>query len=364
MLRDQDPYPADRTPGPTHAPAARLLILSVAGLGDFVMGTPALRAIRRRFPDALVWLLALPEVKPLADRCPYLDAVRTFDLRKSRSALWWALRSGRTELWRLLRELRAMRFDSALNLYSSGTWLGGLRMAAFLRAVRAGRTVGRSSGGLGFAYDLTSRLEGHEVEAQLEVARLIGAEPCGDSPELWVTDADRAECADLLRRLGLGPGDPLACIHASSVRPEACWPLDRFAAVGERLGRAGARSVVIGTAADRARCAALADAIPGGVSTAGATTLPTLAALLERSRLLVTNDSGPMHMGAALGVPLVVPFGPASPARFGPRGTGPCQVFTGSGGGPSWWMDVSVEQVSRAALELFRSAASEGGLAP
>jgi ADP-heptose:LPS heptosyltransferase len=330
------------------------------------MGTPAIRAIRRRFPDALLWLLVLPEVKPLADRCPYLNAVRTFDLRMSRSALWWTLRSGRAALWRLLRELRGMRFDSALNLYFSGSRMGGLRMAAFLRAVRAGRTVGRHSGGMGFAYDLCSRLEGHEVEAQLDVARLIGADPCGDAPELWVTDADRADCSDLLRRMGLEPGDPLACLHASSVRPEACWPLDRFAAVGQRLARLGARSVVIGTARDQTRCAGLAGSIPGGVSAAGRTTLPILAALLERSRLLVTNDSGPMHMGAALGVPLVVPFGPASPARFGPRGKAPRRIFTGSGagGGSPWWAGVSAEEVSRAAVELFRSASFEDGLAP
>jgi len=255
-----------------------------------------------------------------------------------------------------------MRFDTALNLYFAGSWAGGLRMAGFLRDVRAGRTAGRPGRGLGFAYDLASHLEGHEVEAQLEVARLIGAEPCGDLPELWVTEADRSACAELAGRLGLGPGVPIACLHAGSARPEACWPLDRFAAVGRRLAQAGARAVVIGTAADRARCAELAGQVPGGVSAAGLTSLPLLAALLERSSLLVTNDSGPMHMGAALGVPLVVPFGPASPARFGPRGKAPSRIFTGSRGGLSWWEDVSAEEVARAAEELLRPA--PGGRTP
>jgi hypothetical protein len=73
-----------------------------------------------------------------------------------------------------------------------------------------------------------------------------------------------------------------------------------------------------------------------------------------------------MHMGAALGVPLVVPFGPASPARFGPRGKAPRRIFTGSGagGGSPWWAGVSAEEVTRAAVELFRSASFEDGLAP
>ena len=333
----------------------RVLVLSVAGLGDFVLGTPALRAIRHTFPEAHLWLLTIPEVKPLADRCPYLDMVRTMDLRRSRSAAWWSLGERRREIRQLTRELRAAHFDLAVNLYGAGTWLGGLRMAVFLWAIGAARTVGRYSGGRGLGYDLTSPNEKHEVEAQLEVARLIGAVPTNEFPELWVTAEDRAACAALLGQLEIGSTERFACLHVGSARPEACWPLERFAFVGQRLARAGARTIVIGTAGDQARCATLAQAIPNAVSAAGRTSLPLLAALLERSSVLVTNDSGPMHMAAALGVPLVVPFGPADPARFGPRGKATHLIFSAVDRPHDsvWWNSIPPEEIAEAAVRLF-----------
>lgn len=344
-------------PGEEDAPQ-RILILSVAGLGDFVLGTPALRAIRQHFPRACIWILTIPEVSALAQRCPYVNAVRTVDLRRSRSGAWWIFGKKRREVWQLIRELRAVCFDLAVNLYLVGTWIGGLRMAAFLRAIGASCSVGRYSRGRGLGYDLTSRNEGHEVEAQLDVARLIGAVPTSDLPELWVTAEDRVSCAALLQELAIGSAEPIVCLHAGSARPEACWPLERFASVGQRLAKDGARTLVIGTLGDQSRCATLAETIPNAISVAGRTSLPLLAALLERATLLVTNDSGPMHMAAALDIPLVVPFGPGDPARFGPRGRATCLIFsaTNPAHGSAWWEGVTAEEVSDAAVRLFHEA--------
>ena len=338
--------------------AERILILSAAGLGDFVLGTPALRAIRQRFPGACIWILTIPEVKLLAERCPYVNEVRTMNLRQSRSAVAWMLGPGRRELTRLIRELRGMRFDIAVNLYEVATWAGGLRMAAFLRAVGSARTVGRGSEGRGVGFDLTSMAEGHETDAQLGVARLIGAPPTSEYPELWVRAEDRAVCHLLLLRHGISAADPVVCLHAGSARPEARWPAERFAEVGRRLAEAGGRVVLFGAHGDRALCASIANAIPGAISLGGETSLPVLAALLQRSALLVTNDSGPMHMAAALGVPLVVPFGPEPPRRFGPRGRATCLVFAAPGcrGEQPWWEGISADTVAEAAVRLFVEA--------
>ncbi len=347
------------------ADPGRILILSVAGLGDFVLGTPAVRAIRERYPQARIWMVTIPEVTPLAARCPYVDEVRSLDLRHSRSAIASMLGRKQHEIRQLIRDLRAMRFDLAVNLYHVGTRAGGLRMAAFLRAVGAARSVGRSSGGRGVGFDLTSGAEGHEIDAQLAVARLLGAAPTRHDPELWVTAEDRAACADLLERHGLRGTDRIACIHAGAAQPEKQWPSDRFAAVGRRLAEAGARVVLLGVAAQRDLCATIARAIPGAISLAGETSLPLLAALLQRAALLVTNDSGPMHMAAALGVPLVVAFGPASPDRFAPRGPARRVVFTGTGRSPGspWWEGVPATVVAEAAVRLFAEASAGPGAA-
>ncbi len=334
----------------------RILVVIAAGLGDFIFSTVALRAIRERFPRSDIWLLTIPEVQPLAERCPYVSTALAIDLRHSRSALKWALGRRSRELWRLLWQLRRQRFDLAINLYGLETVRGALRMAAFLRLMGARCTAGRWSRGCGFFYDLASREEGHEVDAQLAVARLLGAPRVCDVPELWVRDDDRRACASLLEDHGIPGRDRLVCLHAGSARPEARWPQDRFAEVGQRLAGEGARVLLIGGPSDRELCASLADAIPKAISLAGETSLPVLAALLERAALLVTNDSGPMHMGAALHTPLVAPFGPADSGRFGPRGKGPCRIFTPTGpvAGGAWWEGVPAEAVGSAAVELFR----------
>jgi len=338
----------------------RLLALSVAGLGDFVLGTPALRAVRQRFPRACIWILTIPEVRPLAERCPYVDAVRTLDLRRSRSAVAWALGRGRREVGQLIRELRGMRFDIAVNLYDVATRAGSLRMAAFLRAIGPGRTVGRSSRGRGIGFDLTSQEEVHELEAQLGVARLLGATPTSNLPELWVTDEDRSACTSLLEWHGVSKAEQVVCLSAGSAQPKKRWPEKRFAVVGRRLADAGVRVVLIGTDGERGLCNSLAQAIPRAISLAGATSLPVLAALLQRAALLVTNDSGPMHMAAALGVPLVATFGPEKPVRFAPRGRATCLVFTGTEGpgGPPWWEGIPVDAVCEGAVRLLGEGAA------
>jgi ADP-heptose:LPS heptosyltransferase len=256
-----------------------------------------------------------------------------------------------------------MQFDLAINLYDVGTRIGGVRMAAFLWAIRPRRSVGRWSGGRAIGFDLTSRTEGHETDAQLGVARLVGASPISDLPELWVTNEDRLACVSLLERHGVAESDRVVCLHAGAAQPEKIWPRENFAVVGQRLAGAGARVTLIGTKGEHGLCEALAQAIPGAIFLAGETSLPVLAALLQRSALLVTNDSGPMHVAAALGVPLVVPFGPEPPGRFGPRGRATCLVFAAPGGrgGQPWWEGISADTVAEAAVGLFVEALARPG---
>jgi ADP-heptose:LPS heptosyltransferase len=207
---------------------------------------------------------------------------------------------------------------------------------------------------------MTSKTEGHEIDAQLGVARLAGASPISDLPELWVTDEDRLACASLLGRHGLSEDERVVCLHAGAAQSGKIWPRENFAQVGRRLAKADARVILVGTKDEEGLCEALAQAIPGAISLAGETSLPLLAALLQRSALLVTNDSGPMHMAAALGVPLVVPFGPEPPGRFAPRGPAACRVFSVSGrrGGQPWWENITADAVAEAAVDLFQEAST------
>lgn len=336
-------------------PIDRILILIVAGLGDFILATPAIRAVRQHFGSALIWIVTIPEVRELAERCPYVNAVRSLDLRGSRSAWRWTLGTRCGEFWGLIRELRGQRFDLALNLYEVSTWTGALRMAAFLLAIRAGKSVGRSSDGRGLIFDRVTSHEGHEADAQLAVACMIGAASTDGSPELWVTGEDRQASAALLKRYGVERTERLACLHPGAAEPRKCWPSERFAAVGQRLASLGARVLLVGAEGHRDLCAKVAQAIPGAISLAGETPLPVLAALVEATALMVSNDSGPMHLAAALGTPLVVPFGPGAPGRFAPRGRGIAQLFSSTIHPEErpWWDGVPMETIADAAARLY-----------
>lgn len=285
-----------------------------------------MRAIRRGFPAAQIWLLTMASIAPLAERCPHVDVIRTLDLRRSRSAAFWSFGAGRREFIRLLAEFRSVGFDLVMNLYPTETLGGSLRMAIFLYAVRPQRAIGRLGSAWALGFDAVSQAQGHEIDRQLAVAALANIPSAGDLPELWVEPADRRACHALLACYGLHDAGKLACLHAGSAQPEKRWPLENFAEIGQRLAQTGASVVSIGDAGERALSERLAARIPGAVSLAGATSLPILAALLERADLLVSTDSGPMHMGAALGTPMVAIFGPSNPGRFGPRGPGPLRL--------------------------------------
>jgi len=336
-------------------PIDRILILTVAGLGDFILGTPAIRAVRQHFGTASIWIVTIPEVRELAERCPYVDSVRALDLRGSRSAWRWTVGPQCRDFWGLVRELRGQRFDLVLNLYEVSTWTGALRMAALLSAIRAGKSVGRSSGGRGVIFDHVTSHEDHEADAQLSVARMIGSTSTDGFPEVWVTGDDRQASAALLERYGVDCTERLACLHPGAAEPRKRWPSERFAAVGQRLASLGARVVLVGAEEQRDLCTRVAQAIPGAISLAGETPLPVLAALLETTALVVSNDSGPMHVAAALGIPLVVPFGPGPPGRFAPRGRGIAQLLssTGQRKGRPWWDGVPMEAVADAAVRLY-----------
>jgi asparagine synthase (glutamine-hydrolysing) len=303
---------------PAAEPSPRILLVLVAGIGDFVLATPALRALRRRWPGARLTLLTSPHVEALARSCADVDEVLTFDLG--------AARTGWPRAWRLGREtaaaLRARGFDTAVNLYGVRTLTGALRMWMLLRSVGARRTVGRWSGGRGWFFDVRVPDVDHEVDAQLAVAAALGAEAAGDRPELAIADAARTAAAAALRDAGLAPDAPYIVLNVGSRRPEARLPVTRAVELVRALRRVCDVPVVLpGSRDEGALIAAICAAAPGRViDLAGKVDVLGLTALLQGARAVVTTDSGPMHMATAVGVPVIVLFGPARPAETGPRG--------------------------------------------
>ena len=337
----------------------RILLVLAAGIGDFVMATPAIRAIRAGFPGAHIALLTTPQAENLARACPHLAEVFSFDLRAYRPGERGPGWRGWRPFWNLTGDLRARRIDLAVNLFQVATFGGALRMGLLVTRIAAARTAGRWSGGLGVFFGIRGPDRRHGVEAMLALASALGCPADDGVPELWIPEASREAAAARLRDGGLRPNEPFAVLHPGSNKPEARLPLPKAIEIGRGIQQgAGVRVLMTGDTDEAPLAEAVCAGIGGGAQNfAGRTHLLELAAILENAKVAVTTDSGPMHMAAAVGAPLVALFGPGDPARFGPRGRqGQVVILQGKirpRDPMGWHADLTAAEAVGAALRLM-----------
>lgn len=292
--------------------ARRILVRAVNWVGDAVMTTPAIGAIRERFPQAEIALLANPLVSQLFLSHPWIDRVITFDRNGAHRGL-----SGK---FRLAKELRKEAFDAAIilpNSFDSALipWLAGIPIR-----------LGKSSDGRGLM--LTDRYRPdertplcHEVEYYLELVNYFGITGQAVAPYLATTAAEDGEAAALLAEHGIQATDFVLGINPGAAFGSAKrWYPERFGEVARRLADQKHAKVVIFGGPGETDIAAEIEPHLGGacLNLAGRTTVRGLMALIRNCDLLVTNDSGPMHIAAALGVPLVAIFGSTDHATTSP----------------------------------------------
>ena len=307
------------------APPARVLCFRLERIGDLLMTLPALAELRRALPDADIDLVVGGWNRDLATAIPGVTRVEAMD------AAWLARPrdgDGPLALARRARRLRGRRYDLAINFEPD------IRSNFAIAAAAARRTVGFGSGGGGAFLDLALDYDpsAHTADNALRLVRRALDLEDGPAPvaTLAVPEVRTREAARLLQPLGEGPRIGM---HVSGGRAIKQWPEDRFRAVAERLvADRGASIVLTGTVADRAqtepvrralppdRVLDLTDAAGEGPAATGGLDLVTVAAVLQRLDLVVTGDTGPMHLAHAVGTPVVAVFGPSDPARYAPRG--------------------------------------------
>lgn len=294
---------------------SRLLVVAPNWLGDAVMALPALADVRRASPGARVSVVARPAVAPMFSLVTGLDEVIALDARGP--------------IWRdHSAPLRERGFDGALLLTNS-----------FHTALLAQRAGIRER--WGYSTDLRRLLltrhrpppvRVHQAAYYQHLTTALGFAPGPLVPELRVGAADAAAAADVLTRHGWNGRSPLVVLAAGAAYGGAKrWPSASFAAAATRLAADGVAPVLIGSPADAPAgaevLAALAPAV-AAINLIGRTDLPTLAGVLARSRGLITNDSGAMHLAAALGVPVTAIFGPTDETATHPLGRASSAVLT------------------------------------
>lgn len=282
-------------------------------LGDMLCAVPALRALRRALPEARLTLIGLPWARDLAGRCPSL--VDDFLVYPGDPAL--PEQPVNEAAWPAFEQAVHERdFDLAIQLHGDGSRSNALVQRLGAR-VQAGFSPGPGEG-----LFLPYPREGAEVRRLLALAAFLGADTSDERLEFPLTSADDAHWQAYPAVSALVPGRYL-CLHPGARAADRRWPPEHFAAVGDALAQATGLAVVLtGSGEETALTRTVAAAMrTPAIDAAAPVPVGALAALIARSRLLLSNDTGSSHLAAALGVPSVVVFRASDLERWAPLDT-------------------------------------------
>ncbi len=293
-------------------PTDRILVTQTGGwIGDMILLTPALRALKRVYPQSYLALLIRPLVANLMNTCPHVDEVIVDKKGQGVSAV--------QSFCRLVRRIRRGRFDLAVVLHPTSFRNA---LIPFLAGVplRIGSNV--SGRCILLSQSCADDTHLHEANRYLRVLQLMGIDEPAFDLEFWHTDADRRVVHQLLSGCNVNPEDRIVGINLGTTWGTKSWSLNRFADVIAGIQNRFEGAVVLtGSSSDAGLGNAVQKLVKAKViNLIGKTTVLQLGALIERCNLYLTCDSGPMHIAAAVGTPTIALFGPTNPMRHQPYG--------------------------------------------
>ncbi|TAK05878.1 MAG: lipopolysaccharide heptosyltransferase II [Candidatus Manganitrophaceae bacterium] len=291
-------------------PFREILVIKPSSLGDIIDALPAVGAIRRRYPSARISWLVKSEWAAVLQGHPFIDEVIAVPFS------WRAVP-------RLIQAVRRRPFDLVVDLQ------GLLRSALLGAATGASLRIGFSAAREGASRFYTDRVavpEGivHAVDRYREVARALGCEVSRVDFGFPASEEAAAGIDRLLTGFGLSASAPFIVIHPTARWESKKWVPARFAELADWLIREKKNPIVfVGSKGEREEGNRIVQQMKQpAINAAGRTTLPELAELIRRAECFICNDSGPMHLAAAVGTPVVALFGPTDPRKIGPYGAG------------------------------------------
>jgi ADP-heptose:LPS heptosyltransferase len=328
----------------------RFLIVSTTGLGDTLWATPAIRALRKSFPDAYIACLTTSLGNEILKNNRHLDEI--FILKKPH---FFSLVS-------LFFRLSKRNISQILLFHASQRMV--FPFCALLRPSRFIGTYGQNKGLDALFTKALSHPPVHEIERRLRIVREVGAHPLDSSLELFLTQEDEKNAEAFLQKHAIASHIPLVGIHPGSKDEFKRWGDAEFATVGSRLvDHLGCQVIVTGNREEETLVRKVASKIPGALAIAGELNLGTLAALIRKFSLMICNDTGPMHLSFAMQTPTVALFGPTDPALCGPhlakrtrtlaKGTTCRPCLRKKCQEPFCLLQIGPEEVYDAATELF-----------
>jgi len=340
-----------------------ILIVKLSAIGDVIHTLPSLAAIRKLYPDAHITWVIEEASADLIEHHPYLDRIIV-----SRRKRWIDdLKHGEIakpvrEMMNFTCELRSRSYDLVIDFH-------GLFKSAVLVALSAGkRKLGYDSlqelSGFFLNEKIPEDMNKHAVDRYLDFPRYLGTEVGEPEFLIPVTEANRSRAEDLLRANAIARNDRFVAVNPVALWETKLWQDEKFAWLCDRIiEELRVQVVFTGNSPKDVEGIQSLMKFPS-INLGGTTTLKDLAYIYKLATLLITTDSGPMHLGAAMGVPVIALFGPTDPKRTGPYGQGhtvirkklPCSpCFLKKCDSMQCMHDITVEEVFQAVKETIAS---------
>lgn len=340
-----------------------ILIVKLSAIGDVVHTLPSLAALRRLYPDAHITWVVEEASADLITGHPHLDRVLVSRRKRWIRELGTPRKAGRAfqEIKAFLKALRDRPYDLVIDFH-------GLFKSALMVLLSGGRRkLGYDSmqelSGLFLNEKIPEDMGKHAVDRYLDFLRYLKAPETPPEFLIPVSEENKKKVEELLEKSGLDRGERFVAVSPMALWETKLWEDEKFAKLCDRItGELGVKVVLTGSEEAGMNRRIQSRMTKPAVNLGGKTTLRELAWLCRLSSLLVTTDSGPMHIAAAVGTPVIALFGPTSPARTGPYGDGHVVICREMACSPCFlkkcetrqcMRDISVDEVFDAAKNLL-----------
>lgn len=295
----------------------RILIVNVNWIGDVLFSSPAIRLIKETYPSCFLACMIVPRCREILENNPFIDELIFFDERLLNVSFF--------SKWKFIGFLRKKKFDTAFIFHRSFTRALICQLAGIPERIGYGRKK--------TAFLLTKKIKSplnvHRVDSFLELLK---------SKELWtkmreyqffIKEEDRRFAEQFLKENRIANNDIIVCLNPGGNWDLKRWPSEYFVMLGDSIAeKYKAKILIVGAEKDRELALGIASHMKyKPIVSAGRTSLSQLAALFEKSHVVISADSGPMHIAVSMKTPTIALFGPTSPEITGPIGSSKIKVI-------------------------------------
>lgn len=293
-----------------------ILVVNINWLGDAVFSTPVFKALKQAYPQASISCLCVPRVKEVLQFCPYIDKIIIYDERGKHRLLW--------KKWKLIQQIRKQHFDAAFLLHRSMTRSLLVYLAGIPRRIGYGKVKGL------LTHPVSMNAENiHRCDYYLKVLEGYGIKIRERVCQLRLKIEDILSLENKLKLAGFSSGERYAVLNTGGNWDLKRWPIESFVVLAKRLNQEYGLSIILpGAPKDRedAKYIALSSGVKCAVL-AGETSLGESLALYQGAAIVISADSGPLHLAHSVGADVIGIFGPTRTEITGPRGNGRAEIL-------------------------------------